>query len=254
MASGSNAFEIDNISAGSVPETHVQLSAPISGTLTASDVDIGDLLTASVTENAVIHYNGSTTLPGNVDVTALIVASAVTFDTTETNGGMEVLHWSYHPTTPDLDFLKAGDTLTITFTAEVRDGHGSVGNQPLTITIVGADKSAHLSNFEVVNGTSSNDTFNNVGGNQTIFGGDGHDTFVFNAGFGRATIADFDINNESINIDRTLFADVAAILTSAQADNADADTVITDLANNTITLEGVTPAQVQAHAANFHLI
>ena len=56
-----NAFEIDNISAGTV---HAELAAPIAGTLTVSDADIGDTLTASVSGNATVEYNGSTTLPG----------------------------------------------------------------------------------------------------------------------------------------------------------------------------------------------
>jgi len=245
----SNAFEIDNISAGSV---HVELSAPISGTMTVSDRDIGDTLTASVIGNAVIHYNDSTTLPGNVSAAALIAASAVTFNSVQSAGGAEVIRWTYDPTNPDLDFLHAGDTLAITFTAQVNDGQGNVGHQPLTITLVGADGSASMSNFAVVNGTSGNDAFHNVGGNVTIFGGGGHDTFTFNAGFGHATIADFDISHETINIDHTLFADFSDIL--AHATDVGADTVITDAANDTIILQGVTRAQVQAHAAAFHLV
>jgi len=246
----SNAFEIDNISAGSV---HVELSAPISGTMTVSDPDIGDTLTASVIGNAIIDYNGSTMLPGNVNAAALIAASAVTFNSVQ-SAGAEVIRWTYDPTNPDLDFLHVGDTLTLTFTAQVSDSHGSVVHQPLTITLAGAAASADTSAYQVVNGTSADDTFHNVGGNVTIFGGGGHDTFIFNAGFGKATIADFDISHETINIDHTLFADVPAILASAHATNAGADTVITDAANDMIILRGVTLAQVQAHAAAFHLV
>ena len=244
----SNAFEIDNISAGSV---HVELSAPISGTLTVSDVDIGDALTASVVGNATVHYTGTGSMTP-ADIAPLISASAVTFTAAVSSGEAKVLHWTYDPTSPDLDFLHAGETLTIKFTAQVNDGHGNSGLQPLTITLVGADRSASMSNFAVVNGTSGNDTFHNVGGNVTIFGGGGHDTFMFNAGFGHATIADFDIDHETINIDHTLFADVSDIL--AHATDVGADTVITDAANDTIILQGVTLAQVQAHAAAFHLV
>jgi VCBS repeat-containing protein len=246
-----NAFEIDNISAGSV---HVQLAAPIAGTLTVSDADIGDTLTASVTGNATIEYNGSTTLPGNADTSALIAASAITFDSVTTNGGTEVLHWTYDPNNADLDFLKAGDTLTVTYTAQVDDGHGSVGNQPLTITIVGADRSANISGFEVVSGTSQNDTFNKVANGVNIFGGGGQDTFVFKAGFGSGTIGDFDVNNDTIEISHTLFANVSEILASAQSINSGHDTIITDAAHDTITLKGVTVAQLQAHPGDFHLI
>jgi VCBS repeat-containing protein len=255
LGSSSNAFEIDNISAGTVPARHVELAAPITGTLNVSDADIGDTLKASVTGDAVITYNGSTTLPGGADVAALKAASAVTFDSVQTNGGTNVLHWTYHPSNPDLDFLKSGDTLTISFTAHVDDGHGSIGNQALTITIAGADPSADMSKFNVVSGTSQNDTFNNVGNNVTIFGAGGHDTFVFKPSFGSATIGDFDVNNDAINIDHSLFATVSAFVAAAQPANSGHDTIITDpIHHNTITLAGVTVAQLNAHPGDFHII
>jgi VCBS repeat-containing protein len=246
-----NAFEIDNISAGTV---HAELAAPIAGTLTVSDADIGDSLTASVSGNATVEYNGSTTLPANVDFDALAAASAIKFDTVTSNGGTEVLDWSYDPTNPNLDFLKAGDTLTVTYQAQVNDGHGSVGSQPLTVSIVGTDPTASMSQFQVVSGTTQNDTFNNVGNGVTIFGGGGQDTFVFKPGFGSATIGDFNVSQDTINIDHTLFASVTALLASAQPIDGGQDTLITDAANDKITLLHVTPAQIQAHAGDFHLV
>jgi VCBS repeat-containing protein len=253
FTSTSDAFEIENISAGTLPAPHVELAAPITGTLSVSDADIGDTLTASVIGEAVIKYNGSTTLPGNADVAALKAASAVTFDSVQTNGGVNVLHWTYDPNNPDLDFLKSGDTLTITFMAQVNDGHGSLGNQPLTITIAGTDTS-HISGFAVVNGTSGNDTFANVGNNVTIFGAGGHDTFEFKPGFSSATIGDFDVNNDAINIDHSLFATVAAFVAAAQSANSGQDTVITDAAHDTITLKGVTLTQFLAHQGDYHVL
>jgi VCBS repeat-containing protein len=205
--------------------------------------------------DAVIKYNGSTTLPGNANVAALKAASAITFDSVQTNGGVNVLHWTYDPNNPDLDFLKSGDTLTISFTAQVNDGHGSVGSQALTITIGGANPSANMSEFKVVNGTSGNDTFNHVGNNVTIFGAGGHDTFVFNsAHFGSATIGDFDVNNDAINVDRSLFATVEAFVAAAHSANSDHDTIITDATQDTITLKGVTLAQFLAHQGDYHVL
>jgi VCBS repeat-containing protein len=253
FTSSSDAFEIENISAGNVPAPHVELAAPITGTLSVSDADIGDTLTASVVGDAVIKYNGSTNLPGNADVAALKAASAVTFDSVQTNGGVNVLHWTYDPNNPDLDFLKSGDTLTITFMAQVNDGHGSVGNQALTVTIAGTDTS-HISGYAVVNGTSGNDTFGNVGNNVTIFGAGGADTFAFKPGFSGATIGDFDVANDTINIDHSLFSTVAAFVAAAQPANSGHDTIITDAAHVTLTLKGVTLAQFQAHQGDFHVI
>ena len=64
LGSTSNAFEIDNISAGTIPQTTL---GPITGTLSVHDADIGDILTAFVTGNATIEYNGLPAAPGGVE-------------------------------------------------------------------------------------------------------------------------------------------------------------------------------------------
>lgn len=244
-----NAFEVENISAGFfLDQRHARLAAPISGTLSVHDSDIGDTITASVIGNATIEFvpsDGSAILPNGADVAALVDASAIAFDMLQTDGGTQTLHWTYDPTDPDLDFLKAGDELTIRFMAQVNDGHGNVGHQALTITIVGADTSQDMSELSVVSGTVADETFDNVGDGVTIFGGGGNDSFVFNVGFGTATISDFDINSDTIEISQSLFGSVADIL--AAATDFGSDTIITDpTADNVIVLKGVATAQLQA--------
>ena len=243
LASGSsNAFEIDNISAGFVSDSHVHLAGPITGTLTVNDADIGDTLTASVTGNAIATYNGSTTLPSGLDISALIASGAITFDTVKTTGGQDVLDWTYNPANANLDFLEPGDKLTLTFNATVSDGHATTANQALTITLVGNGSS-------VVNGTAQNDTFTDVGGGVTISGDGGHDIYNFNAHFGSATITDFDVTNDAIDISSTLFTSVTALLNSAVASGA--NTIITDSAGDQITLDHVSVAQLKAHPGDF---
>ena len=237
LTSSSNAFEIDNISAGN---SHVHLAGPINGTLTVNDADIGDTLTASVTGNAVAKYNGSSTLPSGVDVSALIASGAITFDTVKTTGGQDVLDWTYNPANANLDFLQPGDKLTLTFNATVSDGHATTASQALTITLVG-------NGAAVVNGTAQNDTFTDVGGGVTISGDGGHDIYNFNAHFGSATITDFDVNNDVIDISSTSSSSVTALLNSAVASGA--NTVITDSTGDTITLDNVSVAQLKANPA-----
>jgi hypothetical protein len=246
LTSSSNAFEVDNISSGFVSDFHVHLAA-IGGTLTVSDADIGDTLTASVTGDAVAEYNGSTILPPDANVSALIDSSAITFDTVQTTGGQDVLDWTYNPTNADLDFLEPGDKLTLTFNALVSDGHATAEVQPLTVTLVG-------NGAAVVNGTAQSQTFANAGGEVTIFGNGGHDNFVFNKNFASATIGDFNVNTDTIDIDHSLFATVSALLQGAQSANSGHDTIVTDAAHDKITLSGVTLAQLQAHPTDFHLI
>jgi len=134
--SAQTTFEVGNVSAGFLSPTGGPPLESTTGTLTATDAHIGDTLTASVTGTATIEYNGSTSLPADADVSSLAAASAISFDTATSNGGSEVLHWVYNPETA-VDFLNPGDTLTITYIAQINDGSGSVGSQPLTITIVG---------------------------------------------------------------------------------------------------------------------
>jgi VCBS repeat-containing protein len=50
-----------------------------------------------------------------------------------------VIGWHYNPAAANLDWLGQGDTLTITFVAQVDDGHGNVGAQNLVITITGTN-------------------------------------------------------------------------------------------------------------------
>ena len=102
-------------------------------------------MTAFVIGNATIEYNGSSSVPGNIDISALVNAADVTFDTASSNGGTVVLNWTYQPINANLDFLHAGDILKIKFVAEVSDGHGHAGSQPLTITLVGAGNTANAS-------------------------------------------------------------------------------------------------------------
>jgi fibronectin-binding autotransporter adhesin len=158
-----------------------------------------------------------------------------------------VLDWTYNPTNADLDFLEPGDKLTLTFNALVSDGHATAEVQPLTVTLVG-------NGAAVVNGTAQSQTFANAGGEVTIFGNGGHDNFVFNKNFASATIGDFNVNTDTIDIDHSLFATVSALLQGAQSANSGHDTIVTDAAHDKITLSGVTLAQLQAHPTDFHLI
>jgi VCBS repeat-containing protein len=247
LSSATNSFELDNVSSGYISDSHIHLAEPIIGTMTVHDDDIGDKLTGVVTSPAVIKYNGSTTLPAGVNVDALINPSAITFDTTTSDGKSDTLHWSYNPTGYNLDFLEPGDTLTITFNAQVSDGHVATGNQPLTITLTGTGS-------QIINGTAQDDVFDHVGGGVSIFGHGGNDTFVFNANFGSATIGDFDLNHDTLKFDSGVFQTVDAFFAAAQASPSGHDTIITDANHDKLVLTGVTVADLKAHPNDFHLV
>jgi len=252
LGSSSNAFEIDNISAGVVPAIHAKLVGTVSGTMSVHDVDIGDTLTGLVTGNASVTYNNSSTLPNGVNIADLIKAGNITFDSVQSDGGTDILHWNYDPHGANLDFLHDGDVLKLTYTAQVSDGHGSTGSQQLVITLVGTDNDTNLSSFKFVDGTSGNDTFSNVGGGATVFGNGGHDTFVFRPASGSATIADFDPATDTISFASSMFNHSPIDVLAATHDDGHGNTVITVNATDTITLQHVLKAQLSA--SDFHFV
>jgi hypothetical protein len=75
---------------------------------------------------------------------------------------------------------------------------------------------------------------------------------VFNSSFGSATINDFDVNHDSIEIDASLFKTVHGLLSGAHPSGQ--DTIITDAAHDTIILKGVTLAQLNQHHNDLHII
>jgi len=89
-----------------------------------------------------------------------------------------------------------------------------------------------------------------IGGpGDTLTGGKGGDTFVFAANFGQNTITNFNTHNDTIQLDRSEFADFHAVLAAAHQNGA--DTVIAH-GTDQITLTGVQLASL--HASDFHLV
>src|SRR5262249_10074496 len=90
--------------------------------------------------------------------------------------------------------------------------------------------------------------------NDVLKGNAGNDTFVFNPGFGKVTISDFGKNGDQdgLRFDHTLFANQTAAQVISQAHDSTAGAVIVVDANNTVTLTGVSVAQLQGHASDIH--
>jgi Ca2+-binding RTX toxin-like protein len=103
--------------------------------------------------------------------------------------------------------------------------------------------------------TGGTDVLNGGGGNDNLWGGPNNDTFVFNAGSGADVIQDFDQGNLAVGstaLEHDVI-DVAAYgftdwttLSSLISDNSSGDAVIHLSANDTITLNGVRTADLNA--------
>jgi hypothetical protein len=104
---------------------------------------------------------------------------------------------------------------------------------------------------KILIGGSGND-FLIAGHNDTLTGGGGRDTFVFNPGFGNNTITDFNVSQDVLRFDHTLFAKTTASQVLSQThDDSKGDAIIVVHHGDTVTLIGVTVAQLQSHLGDF---
>ena len=112
---------------------------------------------------------------------------------------------------------------------------------------------------DVLDGSSGHDIL--LGGNgadvliggpgDTLTGGNGPDTFLFRPGFGANMVADFNVNNDTVQFDKSIFSLVSAI--ASHTTDSSAGVVITDGQGDSVTFAGVTAAQLAAHPSVFHL-
>src|SRR5262249_5864678 len=82
--------------------------------------------------------------------------------------------------------------------------------------------------------------------NDILKGNAGSDTFVFNKSLGKETIIDFNASQDTLAFDHTLFAHATAAQVLSQTHDTSAGAVIGVDAHDTVTLTGVTVAQLQA--------
>ena len=64
----------------------------------------------------------------------------------------------------------------------------------------------------IVSGTVGNDTITSAAANEVFFGNGGNNTFAFTGSFGKDVIADFQPNNDVLQLNHSVFADFASVL------------------------------------------
>jgi VCBS repeat-containing protein len=150
------------------------------------------------------------------------------------------------------------------FTYTASDGHGGTSDSTLTIVVTRPHQEYTLgtpgqtltngNGPAVLDGALGDQTLIAgkshavlIGGpNDTLIAGHSPDNFVFGpTNFGANTIKNFNVQNDTIQIDHTLFANFAAV--QSHAAQMGTDTVITSDAANTITLEGIALSHLHAH-------
>ena len=131
------------------------------------------------------------------------------------------------------------------FTAVATDAAGNTGalSQVAILGTTGSDKIA---------GVAGGDTIVGNGGADNFTAGAGNDTFVFNPRFGRDTVSKFDLNHDVLSFDPTLFANVASVLSHTH--DVSGNAVITFDSADTVTLVGITTAQLSANQNAIQII
>ncbi|MGO4643276.1 beta strand repeat-containing protein, partial [Mesorhizobium sp. 2RAF45] len=156
-----NSTAISTTVAESAGNSSAQDIAAINGSLAFSDVDIGDSLAASAGSPTVALNGGA--LPAGVDAASLTAAlNHLSFGVSVVSNGeaTQNISWTWDPTAANLDFLKAGDQLTVTYAIHVAD---SVP-QNLTFTITGTNDQTLLTS---VNSTAVSTTVAESAGNSS---------------------------------------------------------------------------------------
>jgi VCBS repeat-containing protein len=179
---------------GMTGSTALDATTPVpTGTLDFSDVDLTDSHSVSVTlDSAVWSANPSFVL--SPDTLADLQTALMTTLHDSTGSGTGGVDWSFAIQDKDLDFLAAGETLTVTYDVTVADGTTS-STQTVTITATGAEDPLVVNPATgVAADTAGQDTDNIIGSGNLIF--DAGDS----AGDANLVLSVSDVNGDAGNV------------------------------------------------------
>ena len=105
------------------------------GAVFFTDADLSDTHTVTVTGVAASGVTSG--LPANSTLLGWLTLGAVTDSTNGATGGAA---WTFSAQDQSFDYLAAGQSVTLTYTVQVADGHsGGTASQNVTVTINGTD-------------------------------------------------------------------------------------------------------------------
>lgn len=109
------------------------------GFIAFTDQDLSDRPTASVVHQSVTYQDGQGHVLGLTDNQVFNFESAFLLvpESGNTNNGK--IDWGYTIADKALDFLGVGETVTITSTVELNDGHGGNADQDVTVVLNGTE-------------------------------------------------------------------------------------------------------------------
>jgi VCBS repeat-containing protein len=144
---GSNDAPTIAVTSGALaelPEANNSTIDHAGGTVTFADVDLTDRPVVSThftsfTYQDGSHHDVSSSLSAQQLADIAAVEASLTLTPSATNASNGSVAWSYDVIDSKLNFLGADETLTLTYSATVDDGHGGVVTQPFTVTITGSN-------------------------------------------------------------------------------------------------------------------
>lgn len=110
-----------------------------SGAIAFTDADLRDRPTASVLHQTVTHQDALGHVFQLTDDQLFRFENAFLLAPESGNTNNGKIDWGYTIADKPIDFLGVGETVTITSTVEIDDGHGGKVDQDVTVTINGAD-------------------------------------------------------------------------------------------------------------------
>ena len=128
-----------------------------SGSITFTDLDLTDTPTATEVTKSVTTALTLTTAQQN----AIEDAFTISPDAGNANDG--TINWDYTITEGELDFLAAGETVTVVYTITVDDGNGGTDTQDVTVTITGANDAPVIAVVDVAGAITEGVTLNDAG-------------------------------------------------------------------------------------------
>ena len=128
-----------------------------SGSITFTDLDLTDTPTATEVTKSVTT---ALTLTA-AQQTAIEDAFSISPDAGNTNNG--TINWDYTITEAELDFLAAGETVTVVYTITVNDANGGTDTQDVTVTITGANDAPVIAVVDVTGTITEGTTLTDSG-------------------------------------------------------------------------------------------
>jgi VCBS repeat-containing protein len=135
--------EMPNATGSSATDAAVNGTGMPGGVIAFSDPDTGDRPTASIdtTHESLVYHGSNGQTYSLAPAQIAVIESGLSITPAASNTNLGDINWTYHITDSALDFLGAGESITLTAPVIIDDHNGGTAPADITITIDGANDS-----------------------------------------------------------------------------------------------------------------